>query len=90
MAPTVAIGIFAVFAYWVYSYTSGLSKNIATAKRIGLPYMITRQCILFAPEKLSLRPSAVNPHATYWLVGSDLLGPILKLLPDSWTAEWLP
>jgi hypothetical protein len=43
MVSTVAIALTAIVSYWIYSNIAGLSKNIAAAKRSGLPYIITRQ-----------------------------------------------
>jgi len=42
MASTIAIALIAGVAYWIYSNFSCLFKNIAAAKRSGLPYVIVR------------------------------------------------
>lgn len=33
-----------VVVYGVYSYVSGLQRNIAEAKKTGLPYIVARTC----------------------------------------------
>jgi hypothetical protein len=47
MASTIAIALIAGVAYWIYSNFSCLLKNIAAAKRSGLPYVIVRQYVPF-------------------------------------------
>lgn len=46
MASTIAIAVVAIVVYWIYSNISGLLKNIAAAKRSGLPYIIVRKYII--------------------------------------------
>lgn len=43
MASSVVLALCAILGYFVYSNLSGLRKNIAAAKRSGLPYMIARK-----------------------------------------------
>ncbi len=42
MAPTLIV-VAAIISYWIYSNVTALFKNIACAKRSGLPYTITRK-----------------------------------------------
>jgi hypothetical protein len=46
MISTFAIILIAIPIYWIYSNISGLLRNIAAAKRSGLPYVIARQFTL--------------------------------------------
>ncbi|KAF6813005.1 cytochrome p450 3a21 [Colletotrichum sojae] len=64
----------AVVAYGVYSYVSGLQRNIAEAKKTGLPYIV-------AP---------VSPFSMAWQLTHKLWIPIVKCLPKPWWENWLP
>lgn len=44
MVSSIYALIGAVIAYGVYSYVSGLQRNIAEAKKSGLPYVVSRMC----------------------------------------------
>jgi hypothetical protein len=46
MTSTVLLALGGISAYFCYSNISGLQKNIAAAKRSGLPYIITRMFYL--------------------------------------------
>lgn len=43
MASFIAIALVGAILYWVYSNVSGLLRNIAAAKRSGLPYVVARR-----------------------------------------------
>jgi hypothetical protein len=55
MVPAIAIVLIAVASYSIYSIVSGLLKNIAAAKRTGLPYIVARW------YKLSFSPANYSP-----------------------------
>lgn len=42
MVSSIFVLVGAVIAYGVYSYVAGLQRNIAEAKKVGLPYVVTR------------------------------------------------
>jgi hypothetical protein len=42
MVPAIAIALVALASYSIFSNVSGLLKNIAAAKRTGLPYIVAR------------------------------------------------
>lgn len=43
MIPLFTLVLATLPIYWVYSNIAGLQKNIAAAKRSGLPYVIARE-----------------------------------------------
>ncbi|KAF4837199.1 Cytochrome P450 3A11 [Colletotrichum tropicale] len=63
----------AVVAYGVYSYVSGLQRNIAEAKKSGLPYVV----------------SPISPFSMLWQLTHKLWLPIIKTLPKTWWENWL-
>ncbi|KAF9882183.1 cytochrome P450 [Colletotrichum karsti] len=64
----------ALVAYGVYACVSGLQRNIAEAKKSGLPYII----------------SPVSPFSMGWQLTHKLWLPIVKSLPKVWWENWLP
>ncbi|KAF4625080.1 hypothetical protein G7Y89_g13089 [Cudoniella acicularis] len=73
MASAVAFALITIVAYFVYSNISGLLKNIAAAKRSGLPYVIT----------------PIRTFNTAWHITHVLFIPLLERLPSAWTKKWL-
>ena len=43
MVSIIAVALIAILFYRFYLIVSGLFRNIATAKRTGLPYVVTRK-----------------------------------------------
>ncbi|TDZ39858.1 Cytochrome P450 3A1 [Colletotrichum spinosum] len=66
--------IAAVAAYGIYTYVTGWQRNIAEAKKSGLPYVL-------AP---------VSPFSIPWQLTHKLWLPIIKSLPKTWWENWLP
>ncbi|KAF5026179.1 hypothetical protein F66182_1743 [Fusarium sp. NRRL 66182] len=60
-------------AYAAYAYTSNLYRNIAEAKKSGLPYVVAPFSPTFLP----------------WYLMYKLWIPLIKLLPKSWWEQWL-
>lgn len=88
---TVAIGAGAIVLAWLYTIISGLAKNIAAAKRSGLPYVISRW--LYNPRFIvssTNQSIATGPYNILWLITHQLWLPILGKLPKAWTEGWLP
>jgi len=50
MAPAIALAFVAIVGCFIYTNILGLRKNIAAAKRSGLPYVVTRKSIPAAQE----------------------------------------
>ncbi|KAM3075205.1 hypothetical protein ACMFMG_007345 [Clarireedia jacksonii] len=65
--------LIAIPIYLAYSNISSLRRNIAAAKRSGLPYVV-------AP---------INVYNPLWLLTRHKWVPLLKKLPESWTSNWL-
>jgi hypothetical protein len=61
MVSSVLLATAALVAYWIYSIVSGLWKNIAAAKRTGLPYVVARK--YQPPPKQNTRCSKLIPHS---------------------------
>ncbi|KAA8569168.1 hypothetical protein EYC84_000837 [Monilinia fructicola] len=59
--------------YWIYSNILGLKRNIAAAKRSGLPYVIT----------------PINIYNPFWLTTHRIWLPLIRKLPKSWTESWI-
>ncbi|KAL2073765.1 hypothetical protein VTL71DRAFT_11091 [Oculimacula yallundae] len=74
MAPTIAIAIVAAVVYCIYSNVSSLLKNIAAAKRSGLPYIVV----------------PVNIYNTAWLITHRIWAQVFSYLPKGWTENWMP
>ncbi|TDZ53925.1 Sterol 26-hydroxylase [Colletotrichum trifolii] len=66
--------IAAVAAYGIYTYVTGWQRNIAEAKKSGLPYVL-------AP---------VSPFSIPWQLTHKLWLPIIKSLPKTSWENWLP
>ncbi|TVY93778.1 Cytochrome P450 [Lachnellula willkommii] len=73
MLPTYAIALIGLGIWSVYSNISGLLRNIAAAKRSGLPWTVV----------------PVDLHGIAWLLTHKLWLPWLKRLPKAWTESWL-
>ncbi|TVY54500.1 Cytochrome P450 4B1 [Lachnellula cervina] len=73
MLPAYAIALIGLGVWLVYSNISGLIKNIAAAKRSGLPWTVV----------------PVDVHGMAWLLTHNLLLPWLNRLPKAWTESWL-
>ena len=71
-----AFVVAAVSLLSVYGYLQlrALRHNISEAKHSGLPYVV----------------SPVYFQQIWWVVLQELLLPLLRLLPASWTQSWLP
>ncbi|KAJ0166327.1 Cytochrome P450 3A11 [Colletotrichum tanaceti] len=63
----------AVIAYGVYSYVAGLQRNIAEAKKVGLPYVVT----------------PTSPFSMIWQLTHKFWIPIIKVFPKTWWENWL-
>lgn len=91
MISTYALALIVIVAWWIYSNVSGLLKNIAAAKRSGLPWYIVRKSTRFKP----LHPTcahqypAVNAYGIFWILTNKLWLPVLNRLPEAWTKNWL-
>lgn len=74
-----------------YSNISSLQRNIAAAKRSGLPYVVTRQSSTRIQNlALLTKPlPAINLYNPFWLLTHRKWLPLLRKLPDSWTSNWL-
>jgi hypothetical protein len=53
MASILALVAIAAFVYWIYWNLSSLRKNIAHAKRSGIPYIVTRRFTHFRTRGIS-------------------------------------
>ncbi|TVY78334.1 Cytochrome P450 4c21 [Lachnellula suecica] len=73
MFPTWAVALVGLGLWLVYTNVSSLLKNIAAAKRSGLPYIVV----------------PFNIYNMAWLVTHELWLPLIKRLPTAWTAGWL-
>ncbi|KAK1654455.1 cytochrome P450 [Colletotrichum phormii] len=73
MVSSVFVLAAAVVAYGVYAYASGLQRNIAEAKKVGLPYVVT----------------PASPFSIIWQLTHEFWLPIIKSLPKSWWENWL-
>ncbi|KAK0106956.1 hypothetical protein ONS95_003671 [Cadophora gregata] len=74
MASTIALAIAGLAFYWIYSNVTGLYRNIAAAKRSGLPYIV-------AP---------VNIYNTAWLITHKIWVQVFSYLPKALSKSWLP
>ncbi|QSZ36489.1 hypothetical protein DSL72_006369 [Monilinia vaccinii-corymbosi] len=59
--------------YWVYSNIVEWKKNIAAAKRSGLPYVTI----------------PIHPYNPYWMATHRIWLPLIRKLPKSWTESWI-
>jgi hypothetical protein len=50
MPAAISLALVAIVGYFIFASISGLRKNIAAAKRSGLPYVVTRMSIPTAQE----------------------------------------
>ncbi|TVY33469.1 Cytochrome P450 [Lachnellula subtilissima] len=73
MFPTYAIALIGLGIWLVFSNISGLLKNIAAAKRSGLPWTVV----------------PIDIYGLPWLLTHKLWLPWLNRLPKSWTENWL-
>ncbi|CCF45398.1 cytochrome P450 [Colletotrichum higginsianum] len=73
MVSSIFVLVGAVIAYGVYSYVAGLQRNIAEAKKVGLPYVVT----------------PASPFSIVWQLTHKFWIPIIKILPKSWWENWL-
>ena len=60
--------------YFCFSLITGFRRNVAQAKRTGLPYVIVPVHITSVP----------------WILLQPVCLPLLGSLPESWTRTWLP
>jgi hypothetical protein len=74
MVSTVFVGGISLAVIYGYVQTRSLRRNIAEAKRSGLPYVI----------------SPVYFQQIWWVILQELLLPLLRMLPGNWTESWLP
>jgi hypothetical protein len=84
MAASLALALAAITVYWIYSNVSSLLKNIAAAKRSGLPYVVARQYST-SSQILPLiheahRITAWIVYNIFWIVTHKLWLPILTSL----------
>jgi len=90
MFPTYAIALIGLGVWLVYSTISGLLKNIAAAKRSGLPWFIVREFKSFGPSKAQAHQNiAVDIYSIVWILTHKLWLPLLNRLPKAWTQGWL-
>ncbi|EMR87512.1 hypothetical protein ACHAPC_002532 [Botrytis cinerea] len=73
MIPLFTLVLATLPIYWVYSNIAGLQKNIAAAKRSGLPYVIT----------------PISLYNPFWLITHRVWLPFIKKLPTTWTESWI-
>ncbi|TQN73423.1 Cytochrome P450 3A2 [Colletotrichum shisoi] len=73
MVSSIFVLVGAVIAYGVYSYVAGLQRNIAEAKKVGLPYVVT----------------PASPFSIPWQLTHKFWVPIIKIFPKSWWENWL-
>ncbi|QPG98111.1 hypothetical protein C2857_007266 [Epichloe festucae Fl1] len=73
MLQKVLLVLGAAFAYAVFSFISGLQRNIAIAKTTNLPYVVV----------------PCDQLARHWLVLGHAYARILQFLPKSWWDNWL-
>ncbi|EKD16552.1 cytochrome P450 [Drepanopeziza brunnea f. sp. 'multigermtubi' MB_m1] len=74
MASTIAVAVAGAVFYILYSNVSGFLKNLAAAKRSGLPYIIV----------------PVNIYNSAWLMTHKIWVRFFSWLPASWSEKWLP
>ncbi|CZS98571.1 hypothetical protein WAI453_005726 [Rhynchosporium graminicola] len=74
MGSTIATAIAALLSYWVYSNISCLLKNIAAAKRSGLPYIVV----------------PVYIHNPAWRLTHKLWVNVFSYLPKALSERWMP
>lgn len=89
---SVVLALGAVLGYAIFSYLSGLRRNINAAKKSGLPYVVARTyehgCA--QPIQLLINVSvACSPIFLPWQITHKLWIPIIKRLPTTWWEEWL-
>ncbi|KAG9559959.1 putative P450 monooxygenase, partial [Aureobasidium melanogenum] len=73
MLPFVWLAIASLIAVYAFNYYRCFTRNLAAARRSGLPYVV-------AP---------VYSFNRFWLVTHRLWLPLLEKLPKSWTNPWL-
>ena len=73
MLPFVWLAIASLVGVYSFNYYRCFTRNLAAAKRSGLPYVV-------AP---------VYTFNSFWLVTHRLWLPLLTKLPTSWTDPWL-
>ncbi|KAK1974402.1 cytochrome P450 [Colletotrichum cereale] len=73
MVSSIVILVGAVVAYGVYTNVTGLLRNIAEAKKVGLPYVVT----------------PVSPFSKVWQLTHKFWLPIIKTFPRSWWEDWI-
>lgn len=92
MISSVWLLLGAVVAYWLFSNVSQWQKNIAKARKTGLPVIIARKWS-WLPALLCVGINVVtlacNPHNLAWQTTHKLWVPVIKLLPRAWWEDWL-
>ncbi|KAM7189039.1 Cytochrome P450 [Rhypophila sp. PSN 637] len=73
MVSTIAVAGAAVLAWSVYTLISGFRRNIAKARKTGIPYVL----------------SPVHPYNMVWQAAASLLIPQIQKLPKTWWENWL-
>ncbi|KAM7223408.1 Cytochrome P450 [Rhypophila decipiens] len=73
MVSTIVVAGAAVLAWSVYTLISGFRRNIAIARKTGIPYVL-------AP---------VHPYNMVWQAAASLLIPQIQKLPKTWWENWL-
>ncbi|KAK2029348.1 cytochrome P450 [Colletotrichum zoysiae] len=73
MVSSIVILVGAVVAYGLYANVTGLRRNIAEAKKVGLPYVVT----------------PASPFSIVWQLTHKFWVPIIKTFPRSWWENWL-
>ncbi|KAK6217553.1 cytochrome P450 [Colletotrichum tabaci] len=73
MVSSIFVLVGAVIAYGVYSYFASLQRNIAEAKKVGLPYVVT----------------PASPFSIVWQLTHKFWIPIIKVFPKSWWENWI-
>ncbi|KAK3359113.1 cytochrome P450 [Lasiosphaeria hispida] len=68
MVSTILLAVGLVAGWMVYSYISGLRRNVQIARKTGLPYVVY----------------AVHPHSFPWQLTFWIWLPLIKLLPKAW------
>ena len=93
MASTIVLALVAICGYFIFINVIALRKNIAAAKRSGLPYAVTRKLNHSSLKNLRKLTyyTAVNVYNIAWLLSHKTIWvPLFEKLPTSWTKDWLP
>lgn len=92
MTSSVWLLLCATVAWGSYSYISGLTSNLAKARKTNLPYIVVRKSVfllIVAKRSLTFALPAVHPFNRFWQISAWIWLPLIKSLPKAWWEKWL-